>query len=71
MKLKIILLVMLSLLLVGCEPNDNKSSEYEWNNGICSVCGGELRYSRTGSKEHYICETCGKEYTFDRIMSRK
>ena len=72
MKTKIILLVMLSLLLVGCEPNKNQTTdESEWNNGICSDCGGELRYTKTGSKEHYICEKCGKEYTFDRVMSRR
>ena len=43
----------------------------EWNNGICVECGGQLIYHGTGSKEHYVCEKCQKEYTFDELMVRK
>jgi hypothetical protein len=71
MKLKLILLVMLSLLLIGCKSDESESSDHQWNNGICLECGGELKYSRTGNKEHYVCESCGKEYVFDKIMSKK
>lgn len=73
MRHKIILLVMLLILLVACGPvkNELKEKRYDWNGGTCSECGGELKYSGTGNKEHYICEKCGKEYTFNKVMSKK
>ena len=73
MKYRIILLVMIIISLVACKPDTNKpeEKEYDWNNGVCSECGGELIYSATGNKEHYICEKCGKEYTFNKVMSKK
>ena len=42
--------------------------QYEWNNGHCSIDGGRLQYIGTGSKYHYKCEICGKEYTFEGVQ---
>lgn len=70
-RLKIITLFVIPLLLLACTKHSTTIKEYDWNDGYCSECGGVLRYSATGSKEHYICEECGQEYTFDRVMSKK
>ena len=67
---KYILIVLVALILISCGSKSTTVS-YDWNNGHCSECGGELKYSGTGSKEHYTCEECGKEYTFDKVMSKK
>ena len=51
--------------------NDNNiviNEEYEWNGGHCIEDGGKLKYVKTGSKNHYVCEICDKEYVFDKIM---
>lgn len=45
--------------------------QYEWNDGYCSDCGGELIWDSVGSKNHYICNKCGKEYSFDKVMNKK
>ena len=66
----LILVIFVALALVSCKHSSNTQT-YDWNNGYCSECGGELIYKATGSKEHYICENCGKEYTFDKVMSKK
>ena len=73
MNYKIILVALLIISLTSCQSNKNISvnNTYDWNNGKCLECNGELIYDRTGSKEHYICSECGKEYTFDKIMSKK
>ena len=53
-------------------PSHSKSNNsYHWNNGHCEIDGGRLDYVGTGNKEHYRCEICGKEYTFDQVMSYK
>jgi predicted RNA-binding Zn-ribbon protein involved in translation (DUF1610 family) len=65
----ILLLIVLCVLLIGCGSNqDVQAAHDEWNNGYCSDCGGELIYKATGSHEHFVCEKCGKEYVFDRLM---
>ena len=72
MRPKLYLLLLVSLLLVSCGKHVAiEEPKYEWNNGYCSECHGRLDYDKTGSKEHYICERCGKEYTFDKIMIRE
>ncbi len=73
MKHRIILLVLAALLVFSScgvtEPTETKT--YNWNNGRCEECNGELIWDSSGSKEHYICKRCGKEYTFDGVYSKK
>lgn len=67
-------LLIIFIALVFSFFNDTATTEtkdYDWNNGQCSYCGGTLIWDSTGSKEHYICKICGKEYTFDKVMSKK
>ena len=73
MKTKLYLLTLLLLLVFSsCGSTvTTETEEYSWNNGHCSYCNGYLEWSSTGKKEHYICEQCGKEYTFDKVMSKK
>ena len=73
MKPKLYLLVLAALLVFSScgETVTTETKVYDWNNGRCSYCGGTLVWDSTGSKEHYKCEICGKEYTFDKVMSKK
>ncbi len=60
------------LFLMSLQKNTNvKYEEPNWNEGYCELDGGRLNYVSVGSKYHYKCEICGKEYLFDKIMSRK
>lgn len=45
--------------------------EYDWNNGRCIYDNTKLEYLKTGSKEHYVCPTCKREFRFDSIGSYK
>lgn len=66
-----LLAILIVMLLAACKPETNNYETYDWNGGYCDECGGHLIYDRTGSKEHYICEKCGKEFTFDKVMNKK
>ena len=67
----IFVLLILLFVISSCPQSEYLSETYDWNNGHCIECGGELKYSGTGSKEHYTCEECGKEVTFDKVMNKK
>lgn len=56
---------------IHAETNTIVTSEDDWNNGLCKYDNTKLEYSKTGSKEHYICPTCGKEYVFNSVKSYK
>lgn len=66
----VLALLAISALLVGCRPNQNDvNAEYnDWNGGYCKDDGSRLEYIEAGSKYHYRCSTCGKEYTFSKLM---
>ncbi len=71
-KINIILLIIFILFLFfNCDyyPKSIKEEEFNWNNGYCELDNGRLRYDSVGSKYHYKCEICGKDYTFNRAMS--
>ena len=39
-----------------------KDSIKQWNNGICTECGGKYElYTISRGNHYYICETCGHE----------
>lgn len=68
--LLILFLIMLFLIAVKSRPIEHEEEiQYNWNNGYCEVDGGRLRYIKVGSKYHYECELCGREYIFDSVMS--
>lgn len=69
-----IIIIFILLLFISNLKFDKTISTQEndvWNHGHCSLDGGRLNYIGSGSKEHYKCEICGKEYTFDRVMTYK
>ena len=66
---RIIVMIIVITLLTAC-GRQVQEEHFEWNNGKCSECGGELIWQGTGSKEHYKCKRCGKEYRFDKVMDK-
>ena len=44
---------------------ESKTSKENYNNGICTECGGEYRFSssehikNSGNKYYYTCKDCG------------
>ena len=64
-----IVAALLLVLLAGCKSEAAVQQDYTWNDGYCE-CGGELIWQGTSSKEHYKCNKCGREYTFDRVMMK-
>lgn len=60
----IILAIVFSSLLVGVCYLEDKADKDNWNNGICSQCGGSLDFknaSRYKGRTTYFweCEECG------------
>jgi len=41
----------------------------EWNSGYCVDDGTRLIYESCGSKYHYSCPKCNKEFVFDEIQT--
>lgn len=65
----IIVLMFVLFLLVNCRKTEKETEPYyEWNGGRCVEDGGRLNYISVGSKYHYRCEICGKEYVFGGIQ---
>ena len=64
-----IIVLFMGFLLVCCESTNEEiePEHFNWNGGYCELDGGRLSYLKTGSKEHYKCEICGKEYVFDEV----
>lgn len=69
----LIIILFLLFLLTFCKSSDCVANEKQsnWNNGYCELDGGRLIFDSVGSKYHYKCEICGKDYTFDKVMSYK
>lgn len=63
----LIVFLFLLFLLVNCKKLEQENEEiyHEWNGGKCVNDGGRLNYVSTGSKYHYRCEICDKEYVFE------
>ena len=70
----IIILIFIFFLFITCHQSVKSKAPLEndnWNHGYCELDGGRLNYVSVASKYHYKCEICGKEYRFDKVMSRK
>ena len=72
------ILLLSNLMIKYCDNKiHNESSyqenikEYDWNNGRCIYDNTKLEYTKTGNKEHYVCPTCKREFTFDFVGSYK
>ena len=64
----LILLFIAFLFLFSKTEKQKEKIHYEWNGGYCIEDGGRLNYISTGSKTHYQCDICGKEYTFEGVQ---
>lgn len=68
----ILILFVLLLFRISLTYKETLIKEtFNWNNGYCELDGGRLNYISVGSRYRYKCEICGKEYLFDKVMSRK
>lgn len=70
------LLILCELIIGYCDKKIHgeayyEGKEYDWNKGRCVYDGAKLEYIKTGNKEHYICPTCNREFTFDSVGSYK
>lgn len=73
-KIRIITIILfICFLFLFSKKTDIRITKqhYNWNNGYCEIDGGRLNYKSVGSKYHYECEICHKDYTFDSVMTRR
>ncbi len=72
-RLIIVFIFIFFLFIICFQPVNSKTpiEKFNWNRGYCELDGGRLNYVSVGSKYHYKCEICGKEYRFDKVMPRK
>lgn len=57
-------IVVIGLIIFGLAKLEYKDDMHKWNDGICTVCGGEYEYEQAvGHKSRttyiYRCEQCG------------
>lgn len=71
--LAIVVVVAISLLIIwACFTQREAEIEY-YNDGICTICGGEYEFSgatryRSSSEYFYTCEDCGHTIQTSSIM---
>lgn len=61
------------LLISGGMYTEDKRDNKMWNNGICSMCEGEYRFSgatkhRTSRHYYYTCEDCDHTIEINQLM---
>lgn len=67
----IIILMILAVIVANYE---NKQGEKNYNNGICTECGGnyyfiDMEHIRNGGDEYYYsCDKCGHTITTTHLM---
>lgn len=69
----LLILILCAGMLVTCgrsKLENPQPPQDDWNDGYCSDCGGELIWDSVGSRNHYVCNKCGKEYSFDKVMDK-
>ena len=72
-KFKIILFIAFIVIWILASECTSYESSIEWNNGICSKCGGQWSYQqiitrgRYNERTHYIykCNKCGRMIELD------
>lgn len=65
------LLIVCSSLVACGNTTPPKQEVYKWNGGYCVEDNGRLEYVDVGSKYHYRCSICGKDYTFNEAGKYK
>lgn len=61
------------LAISGAMYTEDKWDHEAWNNGVCSVCEGEYRFTsatkyRTSNHYYYTCEDCGHTIEINQLM---
>ena len=68
-----VIAVAIMVLFIGACLGQNKAEIEYYNNGICTICGGEYEFAggsryRNHSEYYYTCENCGHTITTSSIM---
>ena len=68
-----IIAVAIMVLFISACLGQNKAEIEYYNNGICTICGGEYEFAggsryRNHSEYYYTCENCGHTITTSSIM---
>ena len=68
------LALVFAIMIIGTSY-EKKWDEEEYNNGICSLCGGEYKFTSTvhyhngGNRYYYTCDKCG--HTIETVCLMK
>ena len=68
-----VIAVAIIVLFIGAYLDQNKIEVEYYNDGICTICGGEYEFAggsryRNCSEYYYTCENCGHTITTSSIM---
>lgn len=68
-----IIIVAAIILIFWASFTQERTKNEHYNNGICTICGGEYEFSgatRTNTSQYYYytCEDCGHTIEVNRIM---
>lgn len=68
-----VIAVAIMVLFIGACLDQKKAEIEYYNNGICTICGGEYEFSgatryRSHSEYFYTCEDCGHTIQTSEIM---
>ena len=60
----IAMIIAIFVLMVAVDAAEGRAEIENWNNGICSSCGGQSRfssaaYTRYSRRYYYTCTDCG------------
>ena len=70
----LVLALAFAIMIIGTRY-EVKQDEKEYNNGICSLCGGEYKftsavhYRNGGDRYYYTCDECG--HTIETVCLMK
>lgn len=68
-----VIAVAIIVLFIGACLGQKKIEVEYYNDGICTICGGEYEFAggsryRNNSEYYYTCENCGHTITASSIM---
>lgn len=71
--LQALLGLLIGAIILGGLYLSYENDAQKYNNGICTVCGGEYKFSgaagRTGKTYYYTCETCDHTISTQSIQN--